>query len=192
MAASKVITWNGVASTLVPGLVIGKIIRDPIGVVRTALVPVPGRDGAWVFPQNRGMRRMIVSCFIEEESTLDLRETDELFSAWLDVLGQAYLQTSDDPGIYYEAVLSGVSEDDAWRGVGQYTIEWDLQPYSLSESIDIESWTSDENDTHTWDPDLTIELYPVIQVTPTNGTLLGFQLITNGTQLTYAADVADD
>ena len=192
MALSKVVTWNGIASTDVPGLVIGKILRDPIGEIRTAMIPVPGRDGAWVFPQNRGMRSMVVEAFIEEPTTLELRATNVLFSDWLDVLGQAYLQISDDPGVFYEAVLESVTEDDAWRGVGIYTITWALQPYALSDAIEVEAWTADDNDVHIWDPQLGIEVFPVIQVTPTNGTLEGFQLITNDSFLTYFGSVADD
>ena len=189
MPASKTITWNGIPSTDVPGLVVSEILRDPIGAVRTAMVEVPGRDGAWIFPQNRGMRVMSVECFIERDTTLELRESTALFTSWLDVLGQAYLQTSDDPGVYWEAMLASVTEQTAWRGVGQYSIDWRLQPYALDEGIEVEAWISDANDIHTWDPGVDMEVFPIVQIKPTNGTLTGFTLTTNDEQLTFTGNI---
>lgn len=46
--------------------------------------------------------------------------------------------------------------------------------------------------TDTWDPDIEVPTDPVIEVTPTNGTLLGFELTVNGDTLSWTGTLADD
>lgn len=182
---SKVLTWNNIPSSTQDYLIIGEIVRDPIGGIRTTLMDVPGMEGAWVFPQKRGMRKITVNISISAPTQELLREAVADFAEWIDVENEAKLAISDDPGIYHLATLESIEPEGEWRGLARFTARWSAQPYSLADTVTTESWTDDESHTHSWSPDTGALVYPVIQITPNNGSLTDFTLTTNGEQLSY-------
>lgn len=185
MIGSKVLTWNNIPSSLQDYLIIGEIVRDPIGGIRTSLMDVPGMEGAWVFPQKRGLRKISVNMSISAPDKETLRSAVADFAEWIDVENEAKLAISDDPGIYHLATLDSVDPEGEWNGLAKFTASWSCQPYSLSDTITTESWTDDQSHSHSWVPDTGAIVYPTIQITPNNGTLTDFTLTTNGEMLSY-------
>lgn len=185
MPSTKEITWNGVSSLTVPGLVLSEVLRDPLGELKTAIVEVPGREGAWVFPKKRGMKVFSVTGHIERETKEELRVAETALAAWLDVEGEANLAFADDPGLYYQASLTGATQRSSWRGVAQYDFEWTAQPYALDEDITVETWSSGVNTDHTWSAGVLMPIAPVVTITPTDGTLTAFSLNANGYSIEY-------
>lgn len=191
MTRTKVVTWNGAPSTNVEGLVITNITRGVLGVQRGSFLDIPGREGFYHFDQPRGRRTFIIEAFIDADGFPEPRRAaiTEL-ADWLDVLGQAKLAFADDPGVYYEAVLGEVPEITEWREWTElFEITWIAQPYAFDVDIEEETWVDDNNHTHGWSIDLKMPVYPVIEITPLNGTLLQFTLTTNGQVLTYSGSV---
>lgn len=179
MATSKTIHWGGVASTTVPGLVIGQVTRSLLGTNRGTHRLVGGRRGSIFFGQPPGTRTIRAQCFIEAETFDGRRDTMELLADWLDITSEAKLRISDEPGIYYLATLGDIPDPDEWREFSTFDLEWVCQPYAFDVNTTLESWTSDTDDTHTWDPGLKVDVEPVIEVKPTNGTLTSFRVTTN-------------
>jgi|SRR5690606_1893863 len=193
MAASKTITWNGVASTTISGLVIGQVTRSLVGEVQGTHVKIPGKPGSTYFPQSRGRRTISVDCFVEASTAAARRTAVDAVAAWLDVEVQAELYISDEAGVYYEAVLETSPDVDEWREFGVFTLVWKVNPYALDTNVDTESWTSGVNTTHNWDPGLDVWVEPIIEITPTNGTLTGFTLTANTDYvMSWTGLVADD
>lgn len=194
MAASKVLTWNGVSSANQLYLIIGEIIRDPLGGIRTAFMEVPGVEGSWVFPQRRGMRKIAVEASISAPNKELLRQAMEDLSDWLDVEGQAKLTISDDPGIFHYATLESPELESEWHGLAKLRLAWTCQPYSLSTAITTELWQADVigNASHSWIPDTGGLVYPVITITPRDGTLVDFELETNGQTLSYSGGLVSN
>lgn len=192
MPQSKTVTWDEVLSTSIPELVIGQVTRDLVGQPRGTFKEVPGKDGSWFFGQARGRREIRAQCFILADSIAERRTVMEEVANWLDVTTEAKLELSDEPGIYYMAVLSEAPQPAEWRELGTFELAWQAQPYSYDNEPDTESFTADADELHSWDPGLVVYTYPIIEITPTNGTLTGFSLETNGDTLFYSGLVADD
>lgn len=187
---TKTITWNSVASTTIPELVVGPVTRELVGAMRGNFVAVPGLEGDWFFSERRGRRRITAECFIE--ATIPTRRDTMLAVAnWLDVEEEAQLIISDEPDVYYLGVLAEPPEPEEWREFGIFDLVWMVQPYSFATSLTVESFTSDTNDIHTWAAGLDVFVYPVVEITPTNGTMTGFTIITNADEsLTWAGTCA--
>lgn len=192
MAITKTITWNGVVSSTIPDLVIGQITRSLVGSLRGTFVDVPGFEGSWFFTDRRGRRTLTAQCFIEADTIAARRGVVEDVANWLDVEIQAYLAISDEPGVYYEAVLAEVPEPDEWRELAMFELTWAINPYALDDNISTETFVADADETHTWDPGLDVFCYPVITITPTNGTVIGFELLVNDVSLVYGGTILDD
>lgn len=190
MPSSKVLVWNGVASTDVAGLTIGPMRRDPLGEIRSSYLTVPGKEGAWMFPQPRGTKILEVECFVEADDKATFEARLREFANWLDVEGEATLALGADADTFYYGALEDATQNDEWRNTATYTLTWRVQPYLLDAVVTTEAWTADDNDTHVWDPDVAVYLSPVIVVTPTNGTLTKFELDANGETLTYTGSIA--
>lgn len=176
MSATKVVTWNGTASSSIPELVIGKVTRRMIGNVRGSYVSVAGREGAWFFPEKRGVREITMECFVAAESyPTDRRDAITAVADWLDVEVEAALSLSDEPGVYYMATLAETPSPDEWRELGTFEINFLAQPYSLDNTISSEVQSGDANFLFSFDPGLDIPVYPVIQITPNNGTIVDLE-----------------
>lgn len=116
----------------------------------------------------------------------------EALADWMDVQSEANLTISDEAGIYYTGVATNFPDPSEWREVATFELEWMVQPYSFDNSITTEAWTADADDTHTWSPGLKTFTYPVIELSPTNGTLTGFNLTVNGDTLSYTGEILED
>lgn len=190
MPLSKEVVWNGVSSTTIPELVIGQVWRDLIGKPRTILRDIPGRQGAWIFDEERGMREIRMQCFIEVDDIADRRDAVTAVAKWLDFRREAPLTISDEPDIYYLAVLGEAPKPEEWRDLGTFDIKFLCQPHSHGVLTVTHTVNGDESFVDEWDPEIEIELQPVIEVTPTNGTLTAFEILLNGDTLSWAGTLA--
>lgn len=187
MPNSKEVVWNGVSSLDIPGFVIGKVTRRLIGEPRGTLRTVPGREGAWFFPEKRGMRQITMECFVEVDSyPTERRDAITAVADWYDVELQGRLVISDEPDVYYDAVVAETPDPDEWRETGVFDLSFLVQPYSNDLDTSTHVATGDNAFTDSWDPDLVVPVYPVIEITPTTGTLDGFELSWNGETIIWA------
>lgn len=163
----------------------GQITRDPIGKPRTVIIEVAGKEGAWMFPQKRGVRKISAEIAVSTVAGEPLRAAMNALAEWLDIETEAKLQISDDPGIYHMGVVETVSEAVEWNGLTQFTVTWACQPLAYGEDVSLENFSTLSNIPHVWDPGLLTVLYPVIDITPTDGNMSKFQLQVNGDTLHY-------
>lgn len=190
---TKTIVWDSLSSTSVPGLTIGQVTRQLLGEDRGTFVEVPGRAGSWHFSEKRGRRKITVEMFILADTIAERGDAVEALADWLDVTEEAILTISDNPDRFYRGVLMAPPEIDEWRELaGPFEIEWSVDPYSYDNSISSETWTSDADDTHVWDPSIEMIVYPVIEITPNNGTILEFDLTANSRVLSFTGTIPDD
>lgn len=188
------VVWNGVSSTTIPELVCGKITRRLLGDHRGSLVSIPGRSGAWFFPEERGRRIITIECFIEAESgsfPTGRRDAVTAVADWLDINTQSVLILGDQPDVFYRAILTDPPDVDEWRDLGVFTLEFSAEPYSFDLSPTSYLWSATNTVDLVHDFDLTSTVFPVIEVTPTNGaSITGFTLTVNDVALVYANPVA--
>lgn len=190
---TKEVIWNGVSSTAIPELTIGVVTRRMVGDIRGSYVSVPGREGAWFFPEKRGLREIRLECFVEGDTfPTDRRDAITAIADWLDVEVEASLVISDEPGVYYEATLSEPVTPEEWREFGVFEIAFLAQPYSLDLDTSSHSTTGDNDFIETWNPQLEVPVYPVITITPNNGTITEFDLEFNGETLHFEGLIPDD
>lgn len=190
------VTLNTVAlSTAVPDALVLKVARQLTGARRTAFVEVPGRAGAWTFPEQPGDRTLTVVVDITAASFAERREAVRDLAYWADVGAVARLIVDDEPDRYHDAILDASVDVSEWLTVaGDIEIPFRTGPYANAITITEETLavTGPSPDAGTFDAPDTVEALPVIEVTPTNGTLTTFTLELNGAALTYATAVADD
>lgn len=175
------ITWNAISSTTIPGIVFTNPNRQLLGEFRGSLQLIPGRRGSWFFPEVRGRRTISVPGYILREGDFDARRaTMETLADWLDIDIQGRLIFSDDPTVYYEAVVGDCGNTDEWRDLGTFELQWMVNPFAWDLTLTnlILSATATYNTT--FDPAIKTPLYPIIEVKPTDGTLTEFGLTING------------
>lgn len=189
MAAGKTITWAGNPSSDIPEFVIGKVTRPLIGATRGTYIDIPGRDGSWFFGERRGRRKLVAECFVQAATIGERRDVILQVADWFDVEIEAALVVSDEPTVFYYATVLEAPDIDEWREVGTFDLTWSISPYSLAIELTEETWTADISDLHSWVPDVEVVTYPVIEITPTNGTLTGFDLTVNGDTLEFTGNI---
>lgn len=183
------VTWAGVSSVTIPELVCGKATRTLLGESRGTYVSIPGRPGSWHFAEQPGRRKISLECFVEAAAgsfPAGRRDAVTAVADWLDVAGDNYLILGDEPGIFYKASLITPPEVEEWREVGQFTLEFMVDPYSYDANTTTYAWSAVDDVAISVDFGLAVFSYPVFQITPTNGTsLTGFTLRDNDRTLTY-------
>lgn len=182
-------TYDGNASSSVEELYVQKLDRGMYGAVRNALIEVPGRDGAYLFPERRGNRNIVAQCVvIADPATRHLAVTE--VADILDRDGYRKLIFDDQPDRYWQAAVAADVPVDEWKAAGRFNITWTAEPYAWS--ITTSSMCVTAAPASAFEvviPD-SVDAYPVVEITPLNGTLVGFTLTTNGSGLTYAGTVA--
>jgi phage-related protein len=144
------------------------------------------------FRERRGRRKIVAECFIEADSFTDRRDAVTALADWLDVEAEAVLRISDAPGVFYRGVAMAFPSVEEWRNLAKFDLEWSVQAFAFDDDLTTETWTSDGSSVHTWNPNLKKHLYPVIEITPNNGTIESFDLDTNGATLSFVGLIPDD
>lgn len=184
---TKTITWNGLSSTLIPELIIGPVSRQILGSQRGTHVEIDGKEGSYYFPQQRGRRSITVEMSILVNAMADRGDAVEAVADWLDVIEEAQLIISDYPDRYYLATLEDIPTVEEWRHLaGPFEVEWSTQPYALATATTTHAFVADADHMEVWDPAMALNAFPVIEITPTNGTLSAFNITSQAGNLNWA------
>lgn len=184
------VIFDGVSSTTIPEFICHEVKRSLVGSNRNVLVDVPGKEGAWLFVEKRGNRRIEI-----EASVLTLNGSSPTYPGarrdaltavadWLDLPGYRKLEIGDRPGIYYLAVLDTAVDVEEWRHLGKMKLSFSCEPYAYENSIT--TWTSADDLSGT---PITftfadkVDAYPIVDVLAVGGNIPGFALEVNGYQL---------
>jgi len=188
------VTWNAVSSTTIPELTIGKITRQLVGEHRGSFVSIPGRPGSHYFPEERGRRRITIECFIMATDSgfpAGRRDAVTAVADWVDINAECALILSDAPGVYYNAVLVETPDVDEWRELGMFELVFDADPYAYATAGSSHLFSLVSGVPQTYDFDLRSQTWPILEVTPTNGTsTTGFSLEIAGQVIVYDTIVA--
>lgn len=184
-----IFSFDGNASSAVEELYVQKLDRGMFGAVRDALIEVPGRDGAYLFTERRGNRTIVAQCVVIADPTsrfLAVREIADI----LDRDGYRRLIFSDQPDRYWNAAMASDIPVDEWKEAGRFNVTWTAEPYAYAISPSSMCVTAAPASAVEFDIPDTVDAYPVVEITPLNGTIVGgFSLTTNGLTLTYSGDV---
>lgn len=184
---------NGVAlSTAVPEALVLKVARQLAGSRRNVFVDVPGRSGSWVFTEQPGDRTLTVFLDISADSFATRRAAIRALAYWADVGAVAKLIIDDEPDRFHEAILDAATDPAEWLTyVEQLEVPFRVGPYALAVTPSTEtlpvSGGSPENGSFVA-PD-TVEGVPVVEITPTDGTMTSLTFTLNGTAIDFGETI---
>jgi predicted phage tail component-like protein len=188
------VTWNAVSSATIPELTCGKVTRQLIGEHRGKFVTIPGRPGSHYFPEERGRRKITIECFImAADSSFPAGRRDAVTEVadWVDINAECQLILSDAPNVYYNAVLVDPPDVDEWRELGTFDLVFEADPYAYDNTGSSHLFAMESGVEQSYDFGLSAQTWPIIEVTPTNGTTTtGFTLEVSGQTFTYDAIVS--
>lgn len=180
---------NGVLlSDACPEVVITKALRPLLPARRDEFVDVPGAAGALVYPEQPGDRliRLHTVTLVDDKDELNtavLRLAD-----WADTTnGRVRLILDDEPDRYWSAILAvGPEVDDNGEFDAVSVLEYRCLPFARALTTTIEELTATGSpDGGTFVVVADVPELPVVEITPTNGTITALELATNDTSLSY-------
>lgn len=190
------VTLNTVAlSTAVPAAEVLRVARQLTGARRTVFVDVPGRAGSWTFAEQPGDRLLTVTVHIGASSFDDRRAAVRELAYWAEVGTVAKLIVDDEPDRYHDAILAdGVDVNEWLTEAPAIDLPFRTGPYANAIEISEETLAlaGGSPKSGTFEIPDTVEALPVIELTPTNGSITSLTLTINGAALTYGTDIADD
>ena len=182
-----VATWNENPSSAIPELIVTKVARGGYGTVRNQTVMVPGRDGAWMYSEARGLRSISAQCILASDDITGRRANVVEVADWLDVTARARLMFSDQPDRYWNAHLSSEINPDEWKRLSKFSIDWEAEPYAYAISTSSQCVTATGGtDSDSFSIPDAIVAYPEIVITALNGgtgALDTFTITLNGDSL---------
>ncbi len=101
------IELDGASSDLIPDLEILAVRRTAVPSVRDVYLEVPGRPGAWAFPEAGGDREVEVDLNIVSATTAARRAAVREVGAWLWSVDTRKLVINDEPDRYVWARIAG-------------------------------------------------------------------------------------
>ena len=181
------VTLNGSAlSAAVPAAKVLEVRRQLVGRRRHRRASVPGRAGAWTFGEQPGDRTLVVVVDIEADSFADRRAAVVALANWCDLLEPSALIVDDQADRYHEALLDAVVDTDEWLRRSELELPFITGPYALASALSTESIAaSGSPDSGTFPITDKVTAEPIIELTPTDGTLTGFALTVNGYELSW-------
>lgn len=183
------VTYDGVdLSDAVPGAYVTKVVRPLVGARRHRTKEIPGRAGSWIFGEEPGDRILEVSVDIQGISFADRRAAVVALADWCDRPTPEALILSDEPDRYHLAILDRDADPDEWLLAGSVVLRFRAGPYSLASTITVETIAAAGagTDSGTFSAVDTIDAEPIIEITPTNGTITTFALTVNDDELGYS------
>jgi predicted phage tail component-like protein len=189
------LTLNGVAlSTAVPEALVVVPTRPLVGRRRDVFVDVPGRAGSWAYPEEPGDRVLEFEIHIQADTFDERRTAVEALAAWCDLGEVSPLIVSDRPDRYHDAILDHDADPAEWLTTAKASLRFRCGAYALAsaqstEAISVSGAGSDSGSFNVTDA---VEAEPVIEITPTNGTITSFVLIINGAEVAWQDGSAGD
>lgn len=195
MSNLKVATLNAITSTTgVPELKIRRVEREILGEARTVRVNVPGKAGAWTYPEEPGDRRIRLIGWLQAEGVSAKRTAIHNLAEWLGATTEVVnLSVDDETDRYYEVTVDGWDVDTSERHP-QVVIDFVGGAYGLASSLTTQTEAvSGSPDSGTFNSTDDYAAEPVIEITPTNGTVTGFTLTLNGDTIEWSGGtIVDD
>jgi phage-related protein len=188
-------TFDGVSlATACPESVITRADRPIIGTARHEYVDVPGRAGSWQYPEEPGDATLGLDLVVLVDNAALLRAAIRKVGDWMQpLLGAAALELSDEPDRIWWATAETVPNPAEAEHDAVISIQFRVPPYSEAADPSTEPLIAvGSPDSGMFDTSSGIDTRPIIEITPTNGTLTGFTLTFNGTSLSWAGLVLDD
>lgn len=138
------VTYDGVASTTIPSFICHRVRRQLVGSRRTSFESIAGMEGAYVFPEEPGLRSIEIdaSVLVDEVDTELRREALRSVAAWVNKFEMKKLFISDEPGKYDMAIFNGDADPDEWRQKGSFKLPFMCEPYSYQEELQHEDATA--------------------------------------------------
>ena len=182
------VTLNAVdLSDAVPEAAILRVRRKLVGARRDTFVDVPGRAGAWVFREEPGDRTIVLELDLAGVSFATRRAAVLDLAEWADTpAGPVRLIIDDEPDRYYTVVLADDPDVDEWLNNAAAELTYRADPYAHAITTSSAPITATSGTAAgTFAASDTIVTYPVIEVTPLDGTLTGFTIGLNGDAITW-------
>lgn len=196
MTNLKVVTLDGTTSTsAVPELKIRRVERDLFGEDRTARVEIPGRDGALTYPEEPGQREIRLVGWLQAEGVAAKRDAIHNLAEWLApaVAAEVQLIVDDEADRYYNVTAVDWEVDTGERHpVVVIEFAGSAYGYATSASTHTEAASGASPDSGAFNPALDTAVDPVIEITPTNGTITAFELSINGDTIDWSGLLNDD
>lgn len=174
------ITLDTVAlAAAVPSASVLRVRRQLVGDRRDVHVDVPGLAGGITFAEEPGDRRIIIDVLFADTSFALRRSAARALGRWADTPnGRVALIVDDEPDRYYEVALDNAPDVDEWLEAGEARLEYRAAPYALAVSTSSTSITATAGaaaGSFVADDDEAVA-FPIIEVTPLNGTLTAFEV----------------
>jgi predicted phage tail component-like protein len=188
------ITLGGTAlGSACPEFRVRDINRGLLGERRDEYVQVPGRPGSWLYTEEPGDRVIVIEGIMRADGTAARRSAMRSLARWAQTDGTAQMIFGDEPDRFYAVTLADAPDVNEVLRYGEVELEFRADPYPLSTSLSTETIAvSGSPDSGTFAVSDDIGAYPVIEITPTNGTITSFTLTVNGFQLAWSGTLLED
>ena len=186
---------NGVElADAVPAALVVSVARQLAGERRHVFVDVPGRSGSYLFPEQPGDRSLRLELDLQASTFDERRAAVRDLAGWADLTGSARLILSDEPDRYHDAILDDRPELLEQLVYAASSIVFRVGPYALAitpttVALAVSGAGSDSG-TFTGTETGGVDAFPVVEITPNDGTLTSFAWTLNGTELSYGSTVA--
>lgn len=184
------VTYNGVdLSDAVPVAYVLNVTRPLVGARRHRTVDIPGRAGSWIFAEEPGDRVVEIELDLQADSFEDRRAALTALADWCDKPTPVVLILSDESDRYHLAILDRDPDPREWLVSATITLAFRVGPYALDLVASAENIAASGagTDSGTFTAPDTIDAEPVIEITPTNGTISTFSLTLNSDAIGYQA-----
>lgn len=178
----------------VPSAIIVAVARQLAGERRHVFVDVPGRSGSYLFPEQPGDRTLRLELDLQCSTFDERRAAVRDLAGWADLSDSARLILSDEPDRYHVAILDDRPELLEQLVYAASALVFRVGPYALaitpSTATLAVSGAGSDSGTFTGTETGGVDAFPVVEITPNDGTLTSFGWTLNGTQLSYGTTVA--
>lgn len=178
----------------VPEALVLRVVRPIVGRRRFVNVEVPGRAGSWFFAEEPGDRILELPVQIQGSGFEDRRDAVRRLAQWADVGAPSRLIVDDEPDRYHDAVLDNDPDPEEWLISAEIPLRFLAGPYALALELSTETLavTAPSPDSGSFVVPDEIYAEPIIEITPTNGTITGFTFTLNGAALSWSGLILDD
>jgi len=185
---STTFTFDGVASTTIPELLVTRVRRPLVAARRDEYVEIPGREGFWLFPEKAGSRIITLELDLLAGSFAERRAAVIALADLLDrpiALGK--LIVSDEPDRFHRCRLASSPDPDEWLNHGAFSVDLSAEPYAQQNTPTTQTFAAAGSGVpQLFTPADKVYGIPEIEVTANSGTVTSLVLNVNGDVLTYA------
>lgn len=178
----------------VPEALVLQVLRPLAGARRHVSVEAPGRAGSWIFPEEPGDRTIALVIDLQADGFDTRRAAVRNLAGWADVGTTTRLVIDDEPDRYHDAILDDAPEIFEWLTYTEpIRLAFRCNPYAWALVADVETFTaSGSPDSGTFTADDELDAFPVVEITPTNGTVATLTWTLNGDAISFAETIAED